>query len=150
MYAPLDKEFFSLVPPILSEGGIAATNCGLCEGKMALQQLHAVTALDPSNLQRGKQMNLRIRADSWRDIIYKDNCYDAVYLYDHEAWFQKQMDYKDIPETVRELWEAYAKAWSEQVKQLWFLLDPSLFRLCASVGEKPEGESVGFFERIMG
>ncbi|GKT99624.1 hypothetical protein FLAG1_01098 [Fusarium langsethiae] len=150
MQAPLDKESLSRVPPVLSEGGLAAKNCGLCEGKLALEQLRAVADLDPPGLRRGKRMNLSILAEpSSLDIVYQAGRYQVVNRSDNEVWYQETMEDKEIPKTVRDLWEDYIKAWSEQAQQLWLSPDPSLFSLRASVANKGKGE-MGFLERIMG
>ncbi|RGP71570.1 hypothetical protein FSPOR_3276 [Fusarium sporotrichioides] len=150
MQAPLDKESFSRVPPVLLEGGLAAANCGLCEGKLALEQLRAVADLDPPDLRRGKRMNLSILAEpSSFDIVYQADRYGLVNRSDDEVWYQETMENEEIPKTVRDLWEDYVKAWSEQAQQLWFSPDPGLFSLRASVANKGKGE-MGFLERIMG
>ncbi|KAM0363226.1 hypothetical protein ACHAPY_008243 [Fusarium culmorum] len=115
MQAPLDKKSFSHVPPVLSKGGLAAIKCGLCEARSALKYLRAVAELDPPRMKRGKRMNLSIRANPmWCDIVYQDNHHKVVERKDNEALYRGAMEYKEVPKTVRDLWEQYVKDWSEQ------------------------------------
>ncbi|KAM0400489.1 hypothetical protein ACHAO7_009348 [Fusarium culmorum] len=119
MQAPLDKKSFSHVPPVLSKGGLEAIKCGLCEARSALKYLRAVAELDPPRMKRGKRMNLSIRANPmWCDIVYQDNHHKVVERKDNEALYRGAMEYKEVPKTVRDLWEQYVKDWSEQAQQL--------------------------------
>ncbi|EKJ78277.1 hypothetical protein FPSE_01738 [Fusarium pseudograminearum CS3096] len=149
MQAPLDKKSFSHVSPVLSNGGLSAIKCGLCEARSALKYLRAVAELDPPRMKRGKRMNLSIRTNPMRyDIVYQDDHHKVVERKDNEALHQRAMEYKDVPKTVRDLWEQYVKDWSEQAHQLWFYPNPSSFSLHASVGKKKK-EEMGFWEKLL-
>ncbi|KAG8665426.1 hypothetical protein FPOAC2_10498 [Fusarium poae] len=137
MRAPLVKEFFSTVPPIRSECGLTATACGICEGKSALQKLRSDAALDPPILERGQRMNLSIRVEpSSLGIVYQDDHYRLVNPCDNQALNQKTMKGGEVPEIVRDRWETFTKAWSEQAQWLWFFPNSGFFTLCASIEEK--------------
>ncbi|KAL4725890.1 hypothetical protein ACLX1H_006564 [Fusarium chlamydosporum] len=153
LLAPSEKSSFSRIPPVTTQGGLAATNCGFCEGKLALEQLHAVAATDPPKLKRKECMNLSIKAKpSSQDIVKKGKGYEVVDRDDNEAKFQRKIECEDVPTIVSNLWEAYVESWERQATQLWFHVDPSLFLLHASVGKKlkVKEESVGFFDRFRG
>lgn len=153
LLAPFEKSSFSRIPLVTTQGGLAATNCGFCEGKLALEQLHAVAATDPPKLKRKECMNLSIKANpSLQDIVRKGKGYEVVGRDDNEAKDQRKIECEDVPTIVSNLWEAYVESWERQATQLWFHVDPSLFLLHASVGKKlkVKEELVGFFDRFRG
>ncbi|KAL6925306.1 hypothetical protein ACHAPO_009007 [Fusarium lateritium] len=152
MQAPLDKEFFSTVPPVSAECGLTATSCGICEGKSVLQELREVAALDPPIFKRGETMNLSLVVEpSGLGIVYQKDHYQLVNPGGNRARRQKMMMDWEIPKDVRDLWEDYVKTWSEQ-QRLWIFPHPRFFTLCASVekekDEKKEDEEEELLEKL--